>query len=51
MLNTDVDLVARGAAAALLLLSLTRVLAHGGLRFHRRLAVAFFLFALVCYLA
>jgi hypothetical protein len=39
MLSTDVDLVARGAAAALLLLSLTRLL-----------AVAFFLLAVVGYL-
>ena len=46
----DVDLVARGAAAALLLLSLTRLLAHGGLRFPRRLAVAFFHLAVVSYL-
>ncbi len=50
MLRTDVDLVARGAAAALLLLSLTRLLAHGGLRFPRRLAVAFFHLAVVSYL-
>jgi AraC-like DNA-binding protein len=50
MLSTDVDLVARGAAAALLLLSLTRLLADGGWRFPRRLGVAFFLLAVVGYL-
>lgn len=50
MLSTDLDLVARGATAALLLLSLTRLLAHGGLRLPRRLAVAFFLVTVVSYL-
>ncbi len=50
MLSTDVDLVARGATAALLLLSLTRLLAHGGWRLPRRLAVAIFLVTVVSYL-
>ena len=33
-----------------LVLSLTRLLAHGGLLLPRRLAVAFFLLAVICYL-